>query len=69
MVRTYGRVREKIKQVFGTMERFAKAWGKTPSTVSKKFNGKLKITGDDIEEICKLVGIPVNQIDEHFFYD
>ena len=69
MQRTYGRVREKIKRVFGSMERFAEAWGKTPSTVSKKFNGKLKLTGNDIEEICKLVGIPVNQIDEHFFYD
>ena len=69
MQRFYGRVRDKIKQVYGSMERFADAWGKTPSTVSKKFNGKLKLTANDIEEICKLVGIPVNQIDEYFFYE
>ena len=69
MSRYYGRVRDKIKQVYGSMENFAKACGKTPSLISKKFNGKVKITADDIEQWCKLLGIPVNQVDEHFFYD
>jgi transcriptional regulator with XRE-family HTH domain len=69
MKRFYGRVRDKIKQVFGSMEKFAGAWGKTPSLVSKKFNGKVKLTANDIEEICELLGIPVNQVDEYFFYD
>ena len=69
MKRFYGRVRDKIKQVYGSMEAFAEAWGKTPSLVSKKFNGKVKLTADDIEEWCKLLGIPVNQVDEYFFYD
>ena len=69
MKKYYGRVREKIMQVYGSMEKFATVWGKSASLVSKKFNGKIKMTEDDIVEICKLLGIPVNQIDEYFFYD
>jgi hypothetical protein len=69
MGKYYGRVRDKIKQVYGSMECFAEAWGKSASLVSKKFNGKVKITADDIEEMCKLLGIPVNQVDEYFFYE
>ena len=69
MRKYYGRVRDKIMQVFGSMEKFAEAWGKSPSLVSKKFNGKVKITRDDIEEICKLLGIPVSQVNEYFFYE
>ena len=67
MARYYGLVRGKIKQVFGSMEAFAEAWGKSPSIVSKKLNGKIKMSADDIEEICELLGIPLDQVHEYFF--
>jgi transcriptional regulator with XRE-family HTH domain len=67
MGRYYGRLRGKIKQVFGSMESFAEACGKSSSIVSKKLNGKIKITSDDIEEWSKLLGIQIDQVHEYFF--
>ena len=69
MARYYGRLRGRIKQVFGSMELFAEACGKTPSIISKKLNSKIKITGDDIEEWSKLLGIPIEEVHEYFFAD
>ena len=69
MARYYGRLRGKIKQVFGSMELFAEACGKSLSIVSKKLNGKIKITSEDIEEWCKLLVIPIESVHEYFFAD
>ena len=69
MERYYGRIRGRIKQVFGSMELFAEAWGKSLSIVSKKLNGKIKLTSDDMEEMCKLLGIQIEQVHEYFFAD
>lgn len=69
MERYYGRLRGKIKQVFGSMESFAEAWGKSLSIVSKKLNGKIKLTSDDMEEMCLLLGIPIEEVHEYFFVD
>jgi hypothetical protein len=69
MERYYGRIRGKIKQVFGSMEAFAEAWGKSLSIVSKKLNGKIKITSDDMEEMCQLLGIEIDHVHEYFFAD
>ena len=69
MERYYGRIRGKIKQVFGSMELFAEAWGKSLSIVSKKLNGKIKLTSDDMEEWCQLLGIQIEQVHEYFFAD
>ena len=63
MGRYYGRIRGRIKQVF------AEAWGKSLSIVSKKLNGKIKLTSDDMEEMCKLLGIQIEQVHEYFFAD
>ena len=38
-MRTYGKLREKIRNVFGTVGAFAAALNKDRSTVSKKLNG------------------------------
>lgn len=69
MARYYGRLRGKIKQVFGSMESFAEACGKSVSIISKKLNGKIKINSDDIEEWCKLLGISIDLVHEYFFAD
>lgn len=67
-MRTYGKLREKIKAVFGTIGAFATAWDKDRSTVSNKLNGLTPWTNVDIEETCKLLGIPLEEVREYFFY-
>lgn len=67
-MRTYGRLREKIKEIFGTIGAFADAWHKDRSTVSNKLNGLTPWTAIDIEEVCKLLGISIEEVPEYFFY-
>ena len=69
MARYYGKLRGKIKQVYGSMEAFAEAAGKSVSIISKKLNSKIKITSDDIEGWCGLLGISIDQVHEYFFAD
>lgn len=68
-MRTYGRLREKIKAVFGTIGNFAAAMGKDRSTVSNKLNGLAAWTQDEIETTCKLLGIPMSEVHDYFFYE
>ena len=67
-MRTYGKLREKIKQKFGTIGAFAEARGKDRSTVSNKLNGLAPWTSTDIEETCALLDIPLEEVSEYFFY-
>lgn len=67
-MRTYGKLREKIKNKFGTIGAFSTVWGKDRSTVSNKLNGLTPWTDIDIEETCKLLGIAINEVSEYFFY-
>ena len=68
-MRTYGRLREKIKAQFGTIGNFATAMGKDRSTVSNKLNGLAAWTQDEIETTCKLLGIPMSEVHDYFFYE
>lgn len=67
-MRTYGKLREKIRAEFGTIGAFAEAWGKDRSTVSNKLNGLTPWTHVDIEETCKLLGIAIEEVCGYFFY-
>lgn len=67
-MRTYGKLREKIRTVFGTIGAFADAWGKDRSTVSNKLNGVSAWTNIEIEEACKLLDISLEEVREYFFY-
>lgn len=67
-MRTYGRLREKIKQRYGTIGDFAVAIGKDRSTISKKLNGIVSWYQDEIEACCALLDIPINQVADYFFY-
>ena len=67
-MRTYGKLRERIRQIFGTIGEFAKAWNKDRSTVSNKLNGLVPWTSKDIEETCNLLLISLEQVPEYFFY-
>ena len=68
-MRTYGKLREKIRSVFGTTGAFAAALGKDRSTVSKKLNGLVPWDQVEIEESCVLLGIPRESIPDYFFYE
>lgn len=68
-MRTYGKLREKIKAVFGTIGNFSVALGKDRSTVSNKLNGLVAWSQDEIETVCKLLGIPMSEVHDYFFYD
>ena len=67
-MRTYGKLREKIKSVFGTIEKFALAMDKDRSSISKKLNGIVAWTNVEIETACKLLGISISEVGEYFFY-
>lgn len=68
-MRTYGKLREKIKAVFGTIGNFAVAMGKDRSTISNKLNGLAAWTQDEIETACKLLGISMSEVHDYFFYE
>lgn len=67
-MRTYGKLREKIKKVFGTIGKFAIAMGKDRSTISNKLNGLAAWTQDEIEKTCMLLGISMDEVSDYFFY-
>lgn len=63
----YAKLRGKICEVFGTIENFAKAMGKDPSTISAKLNNKSPWTREEIERACDLLGIPIEEVFLYFF--
>lgn len=67
-MRTYGKLRERIRTKFGTIGVFAEAWGKDRSTVSNKLNDLVPWTSKDIEEVCVLLEIAIEEVGEYFFY-
>lgn len=68
-MRTYGKLREKIKNTFGTIGNFANSMGKDRSTISNKLNGLAAWTQDEIEKACTLLGISMSEVTEYFFYE
>lgn len=68
-MRTYGRLREVIKQRFKTFDALATALHMDRSTLSGKLNGKTGWKSSEIESICKLLDIPMESVREYFFYD
>lgn len=67
-MRKFGKLREKIKIVFGTQKAFAEAMGMDVATLNKKLNGKSPWRQLEIEKACQLLGIPLQQVTEYFFY-
>ena len=67
-MRTYGKLRERIRKVFGTVGAFAEAMNKDRSTISKKLNGIVPWDQVEIETACNLLGFPYEDIPEYFFY-
>ena len=68
-MRTYGKLREKIKKKFRRIEDFAEAIGRDRSSISQKLNGSSAWTQPEIESVCELLDINKESIYEYFFYD
>lgn len=68
-MRTYGRLRERIKSRYQTIGNFASAINMSRSALSAKLNGLSAWTNKDIETICKHLDIPMASVCEYFFYD
>lgn len=66
--KTFGRVREKIKQKYGTLHDFSEEVGMNKATFSKKMNGQSDFTRSEIETICVLLEISTSEVGEYFFY-
>ena len=68
-MRTYGKLRELIREKFGTLGNFADAMGMDRSTLSNKINGITAWKQDEIEKACNLLGIPMSEVYGYFFYE
>ena len=67
-MRKFGRLREKIKVVFGTQKAFADAMNMNVATLNAKLNSKTTWTSEEIEKACSLVGVSLEKVNEYFFY-
>lgn len=67
-MRTFGMLREKIREQFGTLRIFADAMGMDYSSLSNKLNGKTAWNHYEIEKACKLLGISIEEVHAYFFY-
>lgn len=63
----YAKLRGKIKEVFGTQTKFAKAMNISTVTLSAKLNGTVPFTAPEINKACELLGIAVEFIPIYFF--
>lgn len=67
-MKTYGKLREKIKEVFGDMESFAEAMDMHVTTLSLKLNEKSPWKMPQIEKACSLLGLNIPDDLDYFFY-
>lgn len=63
----HNKLRGRIVEKYGVMNKFAEAFGKCPTIVSRKLVGTSKFTDVEIMKVCKLLDIPTDEIVEYFF--
>lgn len=52
------KIRGAIREKYGTQEAFAAALGMHPTTLSCKLLGKTDWTRQEMEDVCRLLGLP-----------
>lgn len=69
MVFNYSKLRGRIVEKFGTISAFADAYGLTKVTMSKKLNGKIVFSQDDIVRMSmpEFLDIPPSEYHTYFF--
>lgn len=63
----YGKLKGKIREVYGTQTAFAAAMGRSVCVINQKLNNKAEWTAKDIRKATELLGITVEEIPTYFF--
>lgn len=63
----YGKLRGRIIEKFGTLQRFAKVINYSARTVSLKLNGKISFNQKDMAVFCEALCINMSDIPSYFF--
>ena len=63
----YSKLRGRIREIYGTEEKFAKAVGITSASISGKLNGKNYFRQSQISKCCTLLDIPLEEVGKYFF--
>lgn len=63
----YSKLRGKIREVYGTQEKFAIQLGIGQVSLSKRLTGELDFKQSEIERACKLLKIQPSEITLYFF--
>lgn len=63
----YSKLRGKIKELFGTQDRFAEALGIGRVSLSQRLNNLLDFSAPEINKACELLGVEKRDIPIYFF--
>lgn len=65
----YGKLRELIKNKYGSIGKFNEDLKMNPVTLNRKLSGITEWKASEIEKIAILLDIPKNSIADYFFYE
>ena len=68
-MKTFGKLRERIREKYKTQKVFALAISMDISTLNAKLNGLRDWTLSEIESACRLLDIRMDEVKDYFFYD
>lgn len=63
----FGKLRGRIVEKYGSQAAFARAFGVSKNTFSKKMNNKTRFTSGDIVKMADMLGIPDSEVGTYFF--
>lgn len=63
----YSKLRGRIKEIFGSQEKFAIAMKKSERTISLKLNNKISFTSEEIFTAMELLNLPIEDTSHYFF--
>ncbi|SFR67148.1 DUF739 family protein [Anaeromicropila populeti] len=67
MIYNYSKLLGRIKEIYGTQEKFAKALGMGRVSLSQRLNCKLEFTQNEINRSIELLGLNTLDIPAYFF--
>lgn len=67
MAFNYSKLKGRIIEKYGNQTAFAKAFGTSQNSLSRKMNNRMRFTSDDVIRAAELLDIPESQIGEYFF--
>lgn len=67
MAYDYSKLSGKIREVFGTNGKFAKAMGLSERTVSLKMTSKVGWKQEEMDKAMNLLGVPCEEVGAYFF--